>query len=563
MDGMDSIDDLSSRLVDELAALDPVLATELGIPGYDHLWPDMSPDGFEARRDLFQRYRWSFEPYLGDRDARTALAAGVLCDWLDERLRHLSAGEHFRSLRHIASPFQEIREIFDQMPKHTNEDWEAVASRLRAVGDVLGGYRSTLSEGIRLGLTAARRQVESVVRQAEHLAGPESAWNLLATSCPDDQLLDRPLRSAKEAVAEFARWLRDDYLPEAPTRDAVGGERYEREADRLVGGRVDPVETYEWGWEEIARIRSEMSRTAEEIQPGARIEEVAELLETDPDRAVHSPEDLVAFVENRLNEALERLDGQHFDVPDQIKKVTVHIAPPGGALGAYYLPPSEDFTRPGSVWYSVGSRRSFPVYQEVSTAYHEGFPGHHLQVGTAMVQADRLTRAHRLLVWYSGYGEGWALYAERVMEQLGFLEKPEYRFGYLASQILRAVRVVVDIGLHLELSIPEGAPLLEGRPWDYEAAVDYVERVALQPRDVAASEVTRYLGWPGQAISYKVGERALLDLRELAESRLGEGFDPRWFHRVLLVNGEMRLDRLRRLVLSEISSRAGEESDTG
>jgi uncharacterized protein (DUF885 family) len=231
--------------------------------------------------------------------------------------------------------------------------------------------------------------------------------------------------------------------------------------------------------------------------------------------------------------------------------VTVNIAPPGGSLGAWYHAPSEDFTRPGSIWYAPGSRTRIPYWQEVSTAYHEGFPGHHLQVGFAVLQREKLSRFHRLFIWYSGAGEGWALYAERLMDELGYFENPEYRLGLLTSQLFRSTRVVVDIGLHLEKEIPSDAPLHAGERWDYERAVDYMEKVALQPRDMSESEVLRYLGWPGQAISYKVGEREILDMRREAMRPAGDSFDSKDFHRRLLEAGAIRLDHLRETITGE------------
>ena len=212
--------------------------------------------------------------------------------------------------------------------------------------------------------------------------------------------------------------------------------------------------------------------------------------------------------------------------------MTVNLVPPGAALGAYYMQPSEDFTRPGGIWYSFGERDQIPLWGEVSTAYHEGFPGHHLQMGIAMAQAANLTRAHRLMIWYSGYGEGWALYTERLMDELGFFEKPEYLLGMYGAQQMRACRVVVDIGLHLGFDIPAHGPINPGQAWDYDAAIQMMHQVAALPIDVATSEVIRYLGWPAQAPSYKVGEREILAIREEAKKR--SDYDQKEFHRTLL-----------------------------
>ena len=217
----------------------------------------------------------------------------------------------------------------------------------------------------------------------------------------------------------------------------------------------------------------------------------------------------------------------------------MNIAPPGGSLGAWYHGPSEDLVRPGSIWYAPGERESLPLWQEVSTAYHEGFPGHHLQVGTAVVKRDQMSRFHRLVIWNSGSGEGWALYAERLMDELGFYEKPEYRLGWLVSQLFRTVRVVLDIGCQLKLELPDDAPMYSGEVWNYDIGVDYMNLVAHQPRDVSESEVTRYLGWYGQAISYKVGEREILDIREAAKQ--SSDYVEKDFHRKMLEAGAIRL----------------------
>jgi uncharacterized protein (DUF885 family) len=266
------------------------------------------------------------------------------------------------------------------------------------------------------------------------------------------------------------------------------------------------------------------------------------MLRTDPERSAATRDEFVDFVSSIQQQAVERLAGEHFDVPDELKTVTVNIAPPGGSLGAWYVGPSEDFSRPGSIWYALGERERIPYWQEVSTAYHEGFPGHHLQVGTAVLQRENLSRFHRAVIWTSGSGEGWALYAERLMDELGFFEKPEYRLGLLASQLFRSCRVVVDIGSQLELTIPERAPMHGGEQWNFERAVDYMNLIALQPRDIADSEVKRYLGWWGQAISYKVGEREILAMRDKA--RRSADFDLKDFHSRMLAAGAIRLDHL-------------------
>ncbi len=228
------------------------------------------------------------------------------------------------------------------------------------------------------------------------------------------------------------------------------------------------------------------------------------------------------------------------------------------SLGAYYIPPSDGFKRIGTVYYVAGDDTSYPLFEEITTAYHEGFPGHHLQCSLQVHFADRLTTLHRLLVCMSGYAEGWALYAERLMHELGYLDRPEYELGMLLASLFRACRIVIDIGAHLELPIPDGlpaevtAPASAGDAWSYDLAKAFLEHHAMTRPDFAASEITRYLGWPGQAISYKVGERILLDLREEARTALGDRFDLKAFHTAVLSTGSVGLGLLREVVREEM-----------
>jgi uncharacterized protein (DUF885 family) len=474
----------------------------------------------------------------------------VLVDWLEERIGQFESQKWRRDLNHIYSPFQQMRDVFDVMPRETAGDWDAIVSRLRGFGGMLEGYRECLQAGVEAGDTVAARQAESALEQVEaaasdgsrFLAFPEEAAGVGA----DADVVRAWVDEARAACDAFAAWLRDAYLSAARPEDAVGREEYLRGADLFLGMDIDPDETYQWGWSEVARIRSEMESTSKEIDPEKTVNEVIETLETDPSRAAATREEFVEFVSGIQQRAITQLAGEHFDVPDELKVVTVNMAPPGGSLGAWYVSPSEDFSRPGSIWYAPGERERLPYWQEVSTAYHEGFPGHHLQVGTSVMQREKLSRFHRTVIWYSGAGEGWALYAERLMDELGFFEKPEYRLGLLASQLFRSVRVVVDIGCQLGFTIPDNAPLHGGDVWDYHRAVDYMTEVGLQPRDISESEVKRYLGWWGQAISYKVGEREILDLRDRA--RGSGGFDQREFHSRMLQAGAIRLDHLREVM---------------
>ncbi|MGH8874385.1 MAG: DUF885 domain-containing protein, partial [Acidimicrobiia bacterium] len=512
----------------------------------------LSPDGHRAVADLYRRARAelaSVEP--SDRWER--LAVRVLEMRLAEELAAHDHLDHLRHLNNIASPLQHLKETFDVMDRTTVQGWENVAERLRGLGGALAGYRRSLEEGKERGLAAAARQVRAVAEEAGVLAGERSQFAGYPAEClgTAPQLADGVAEAADSAcgaAGELAAWLEAEYLPHAPEVEAVGEERYLRHARAFLGSALDARETYQWGWEEIGRLGAELERVAADIDPDRSVAGVVDLMKTDPARRAAGLDEFLKIIGDRQEQALAELDGVHFDVPEPIRLVTVNLSPPGGALGAYYLPPSEDFSRPGGIWYSC-AMTEVPLYEEISTAYHEGFPGHHLQIGLGLTLADSLSRAHRLWVWYPGYGEGWALYAERLMGELGYFEKPDYLLGMLVSHIFRACRVVIDIGCHLGLPIPPHAPFEPGELWDFDRAVRMLEQVAFQPHDYAVSEVTRYLGWPGQAIAYKVGERAILDLRGELQRRQGSTFDLKEFHQRVLGSGPVGLDLLREQVL--------------
>lgn len=546
---------LSSELTDEYLRLSPIRATFAGVPEHDHRWDDFSPEGVQEVAALLDRYRDRFLALPAVEDRWGSLALRVAGDFVDERLEIIAHGEPFYDLNSIASPVQHIRQVFDLMPTSTATDWENIVVRLASLDEVLAGYRRALQTGVGRGTTASVRQVAAVVeesrlsdrswmrRLADALENSGSATSTLSAR------LDEASDHAARAFAAFADFLEREYGPAATTEDGVGRERYERNVRRFLGTELDLRETYRWGWEQVAELRDRMMKVARRIDPAGHLREVVDLVKTDPECRASSPEEFVEMMSERQASALRELEGAYFDIPPQAARLDVRIAPPGGSLGAYYVPASEDFRRPGTVWYSIGSQSSFPLWDEVSTAYHEGFPGHHLQSGTQLSLADRLSRLHRLLVWYPGYGEGWALYAETLMDELGYLERPEYELGMLSSSMLRACRVVIDIGSHLGYPIPGDSVFHPGGRWTFALATEMLEELAFLDSDYAISEVTRYLGWPGQAISYKVGEWVILGLRDQLRRRKGEAFDLREFHSRVLGAGPVGLDHLRDLVL--------------
>ncbi|MEZ5215620.1 MAG: DUF885 domain-containing protein [Ilumatobacteraceae bacterium] len=217
--------------------------------------------------------------------------------------------------------------------------------------------------------------------------------------------------------------------------------------------------------------------------------------------------------------------------------------------------PSADFARPGRTWYPTLGATRFPLWSEVSTCYHEGVPGHHMQLGMWAYRSSELSR-YQGYTTISGNIEGWALYAERLMDELGYLRNPGERLGYLAAQQLRTTRVIVDIGMHLERRIPDGQPFHPGATWSPELGLSFLLEHGGKNPEFLRSEWVRYLGWPAQAICYKLGERVWLAARDRARAAAGESFDLKAWHMGALSMGSVGLDALDLLLARDQQRRA-------
>jgi len=535
---------IADRYVDDYARLDPCAATDAGIPGHDHEITDWSPVGAAARLELNRRTLAALEGFAPANDDERRSAA-VMAERLRTEVAFAEADEHLRPLRIIGSPVQDVRQCFDLMPTATDDDWDVIRERMTRVPEAIDRIEESLRAGIAGGLVAARRQALACAAQAEAWSGDAPFFRLLAARRSGDAALADAAEGATAAYARLGVFLRDEYAPVAEPRDPVGRERYALWAAAFNGIDLDLDETYAWGFEELHRIEARMAEVAQRIAPGASVDEAIAILESDPDRAIEGADAFREWNQELIDTTIAALDGTHFDIAPPLRRCEAMIAPEGGAATMYYTPPSEDFSRPGRTWYPTLGTERFPTWREVSTCFHEAVPGHHLQVGQLRLIGDRLTRWQRLFGFVSGHGEGWALYAERLMGELGFLEDPAHEMGMLAAQAMRAVRVVVDIGMHLELPIPIHEEFHPGETWTPELALPFVIGRSRFPEKFMRSEVDRYLGWPGQAISYKVGERIWLEGRDAARRTAGARFDLRAFHSYALDLGGMGLGLLR------------------
>ncbi|MGK5111069.1 MULTISPECIES: DUF885 domain-containing protein [unclassified Geodermatophilus] len=549
---------VADRYVDAVCDLDPIVATSLGTrPGDDRL-PDPSPEGLEAEAGLARDTLAELDRVLAAdpglaEDPVERRCARLLRERLDAELALHEAGEGLRALSNLFSPVHSIRQVFLLMPAATEEEWAVIARRMARVPEAYRGYRASLEEGARRGTFVAPRQVATVVDQlGEWLAGPFFAG--FAAGGPESLRgdLERSARAADDAVAGIRDFLRDSYGPQAEgTPDAVGRERYALHARRWTGSDLGAGDGLEeacaWGWAEHRRLQAEQRAEADRVVRGATPMEAMRWLD------VHGPAvDGVDAVRERLqammDEAIAALDGTHFDLAEPVRRVEAMIAPPGSAAAPYYTRPAQDFSRPGRTWLPTLGRERFPLWDLTSIWYHEGVPGHHLQLAQWAHVSTQLSTYQASLGSVGANVEGWALYAERLMDELGYFADPGTRLGYLDAQQLRAMRVVVDIGMHLRLPVPDDAEgaLAEhrGRPWTPELARAFFGEHSGSTTDFLDSELIRYLGLPGQAISYKLGERAWLEGRAAARRARGEDFDLKAWHMAALSQGSLGLDDL-------------------
>lgn len=553
---MGQIHDLADRFVDRMAELNPNNATYLGVAGHDHRLTDLSPDGFQAQADFVRRTRAELAG-LEPSSESERVAKEAMLERLDLKLARHDAGEPASEVNVISGPLHDARLAFDLMAVDGQAGASNVASRLAALPVVLTQYQRTLLEEAAKGHVSSRAQVLELAKLCDAWSDPDGddLWpGLVARVTAAGDLpaslvtqLAEGAAAARRATTEFADFLRQELAPLARDKQAVGRERYQLASRYFLGATIDLDETYAWGFHELHRLESQMRQVAAQIAgAGASVDEAVEVLDADPARTIAGKDAFRDWMQQLADRVITELADVHFDIPEPVRRIECCIAPTSDG-GIYYTAPSEDFSRPGRMWWAVPpGTDSFSTWREVTTVYHEGVPGHHLQIAQTLYRSELLNRWQRLSSGTSGHAEGWALYAERLMEELGYLEDPGDRLGMLDAQAFRAARVIVDIGMHLELEIPPDNPFgfHPGQRWTPELGWEFLRGHCRLPDDVLRFELNRYLGWPGQAPSYKVGERIWLQARQEARARKGADFDLKAFHRAALDLGGLGLEPL-------------------
>jgi uncharacterized protein (DUF885 family) len=528
---------LSDSYVEKSARLSPMASTYLGITDLNDQLDDFSIAGRAVEADLTRTTLAELNK-LEPIDEIDRVAKSVMQERLTSSLQLHDSFESHINFNVLTSPPADIRQVFEMMPKESAADFDNIAKRLLAVDKAHLSWISTIDAMAKKGKTVAQRQIDGIAKQLEGYANGGYAA-MAKTFDPDGKYpaVHEAAKSAATSSAETAKYLRGTYMALATPNDAVGAERYAVWARYYTGSNLDLRATYEWGLADLAHITERMWKVAAQIKPDAKtLREVADYLDNAPEYKIHGKEAIIKKLLDFTQAAVTQLDGTHFDIDDRMKFCDARLAPEGSASAPYYMSPSEDMSRPGTTWLPLLGKDEVSWWHLASTWYHEAVPGHHLQVATSVLERDRLSRFQRFGAWISGYGEGWALYAERFMDDLGAFDEPGIEMGFLSAQALRATRIVIDIGMHL------GYTDENGRVWDAVSGREALMNKALLDEHHATSETDRYLGWPGQAISYKVGEREWIAARENAKKRLGSEFSLKRFHAHALKIGPMGLD---------------------
>jgi uncharacterized protein (DUF885 family) len=549
---------------------DPLLATAAGDHRFDDRLPSVAPEALERRaarrRELLARLldieRPSLSPSrrithrLLQRELDVALAAHRFREW---RIPFTSdSGFHTEILR-----------LPREVPLATTKDYESYIARLRAVPRYFDEHVALMREGLRTGFTMPR-----VV-----LDGFESTVRLHATTDVETSVFFEPFVSfppgvppaererlraeARAAIADavtpayrhLLEFFTREYRPGARTTTAAadlpeGRAYYEWLVRRYTTLDTTPEEIHRMGLSEVERISREMDAVMRQVGFDGDLPAFLERLRTDPRFYAKTPDELLkqaSWIAKRMDGKLPSLFRRLPRQPYGVEPVPDDIAPQYTA-GRYVGAPL-DSTRAGTYWVNTYGLDSRPLYALEALTLHEAVPGHHLQIALAKELED--IPPFRRQLYVDAFGEGWGLYAERLGLEAGFYKDPYSNFGRLTYEMWRACRLVVDTGLH-------------SRGWTRERAIAYMaERTALSHHEVA-TEVDRYISWPGQALAYKVGELKIRELRERAEKALGPRFDLRRFHDAVLANGAVTLDILEEqigaLIAASSSERGGQET---
>lgn len=528
----------------------PEFATYIGHPGDHDRWSDNSLAA-NMRREADQRRGLELLRTI-DR-AELAGEDRLNYDLLEHTLEEGIAGQKFLGeylvLNQMSGVHSNVAQMFAIMPQRTTADFENILGRLRGAASLVANDLESLRLGLEQGVTPAKVTLRDVPAQIAAVLTEDPLASPLLTPFQkmpesiaeaDRQRLSTEAattfsQSLAPALRELHRFLVDEYIPGArdtiATRDLPdGAEWYAYNARRSTTTDLTPEQIHQIGLAEVARIRGEMDAVIADSGFDGDFEAFTTFLRDDPQFYFATAEELLTAyrdISKRADAKLVGLFGTLPRLPYGVEPVPDFMAP--SQTTAYYQPGSIEAGRAGIYFANTYKLDTRPKWEMEALSLHEAVPGHHLQIS--------LQQEIEELAWFrrfGGYGafiEGWGLYSESLGEEMGFYQDPYSKFGQLTYEIWRAVRLVVDTGMHY-------------LGWSRQQAIDYfVANSGKQEHDIVV-EIDRYIVWPGQALAYKIGELKIKELRAWAESELGESFDIRTFHDVVLGNGALPLDVL-------------------
>lgn len=538
------LDRFADAFGEGLARADPYFALDAGLPlaPAEPRFRDYSPDGEEDITNWMTRRK---RELLSIRvtDSYDAFTRAEILAVIEQQQASHSLGLHLKNLNVVDSPLQRIYECLSFMPTGTDLDREHGFELLSKVPEALDRYRESLEEGVATGRGPARTQIIAAAQQSAKLSQRSGFFHDIATNFAKDEparsLALESVRNAEAAYGEFSDFLRAELAPRASDIESCGRDEHELRIDHFVGAQVDVEDSYLWALDQLGEVSDEMNRVARAIQPGTTLPELLDDLRADRLQRLSTLGEAQDWVAEVLSRVTSGLLGREFD--DRLRTATLEVAlAPVSGTGIYYLAPRAGESTGRLVWPPEEDGQLDVVkWRDLTTVVHEGVPGHHLQMGMTTASG-----AHRN-VWRAkapgsaGNSEGWAVYAESLVDTAGVFPTPAYRLGYLNSQRLRLVRLVLDVGIHSGLGHPNGGA------WSRQRASQFLREHVTLPDRLLAHELDRYFGWPGQASAYKLGERFWWETRK-AFLQSNPAGSPIEFHDKALSLGGGRLDTVRR-----------------
>ena len=526
----------------------PERRLEYGDRSGNDQWTDMSLEAFKRRNEdegRFVQRLEQIEPATLSADAQVNRA--MLLRQLRDNLTEYEDGLHLIALDMRSGP-QHRHSMIDTLPMVSAQDHEDWLNRLRGLPKQLTQYQALLSEGISRDRTQAQIVMSRVPSQIANLITEQpndSPFYRAFATMPEE--IDSDTRASLQSAAatvideqinpalrELLEFLESDYLPAArpPGIGALPGGKqvYSRLAQHFTTTELTPDEIHEIGLREVARIRGEMRTVIDTVGFDGDIAAFNEFLRTDPQFYYETPEALLEgyqAVSKRLDPGLVNLFGKLPRAPYGVRPIPDEEAP--DTTTAYYMRPAIDGSRPGWYYVNLYQPEVRPKFEMEVLSVHESVPGHHLQI--ALAQELTGLPEFRRNGGFTAFIEGWGLYSERLGYDMGLYTDPYSRYGQLVYDMWRAVRLVVDTGIHYF-------------GWSRQRAIDYfLDNAAKSEADII-NEIDRYIGWPGQALAYKIGQLKMLELRSKAEAALGDRYDIRGFHDHMLGAGALPLDIL-------------------